>query len=114
MQPVPPRKLELLVIEAEKLWAALDAARVGDPDMRLVCASEGVAQAFLDGDRERQQAAGRRAWRSAPIVPVDRFLREAYERAALTAAVGGRVLPSVLEASQERALWRSIVEDSAH
>ena len=104
---------ELPILPTEALWAALDAARTGDPDTLLVCAGERIVQAFLDDDLFRQQAAGRRAWRSAPIVPVDRFLRETYERASLAAAVGGRVLPAVLESSQERALWRSIVEDAA-
>ena len=104
---------ELPILPAEALWAALDAARTGDPDILLVCAGERIAQAFLDDDLARQQAIGRRAWRSAPIVPVDRFLREAYERASLAAAVG-RMLPAVLEPSQERALWRSIVEDAVH
>ncbi len=101
-------------VAPDAAWALLDAVRgQAEPQTVLVCASARIAQSWLAEDARRQRSAGRQAWRSAPIVAVDRFLRQSYERAALRAASAGDALPAVLESTQERALWRGIVEQAA-
>jgi ATP-dependent helicase/nuclease subunit B len=95
------------------LWTLLDASRASPvPGAVLVCATHRIAQAYVAADAARQASAGRTAWTSASIIPVDRFLRAGYDQAAQRGAVAGRILPAVLEPSQERAIWRGIVEQS--